>query len=214
MRRDPLPAVFVEFGGDRSPAPRSDFGRPLLIPCLILDRSDCGRAWSCRVKKEGVLNLSEAQEVQLRAAMESGEQKLENLSRRKPNTYSPFKAFLEEGAALQTAMDEEVKALLSGDQRTGLELQTSRELRTQAEVKAGGQMAKLQDNLILTGEQQDAAFQMYAHQALALDPVKIIGEGREPAEVMEEQLQASKKQLQLAAQQGAANVSAVLAAQP
>lgn len=145
---------------------------------------------------KGPLNLSAGQEAQLRAAMESGERKLEVLSRTKPEKGAPFQAFLEEGAALQLAQEEEIKSLLSEDQRAALEEQKTQELRTKAEVQAGKQMAKLQENLILTGEQQDAAFQMYAQQAMAFDPVKIIREGREPAAVLEEQRMAAKELLQ------------------
>ena len=46
-----------------------------------------------------VLNLTEEQEIQLRAAMEEGEQKLERLSRRKPEKGAPFQPYLEEMAA-------------------------------------------------------------------------------------------------------------------
>ena len=143
-----------------------------------------------------VLNLSDAQEIQLRAAMEAGEQKLEKLTRIKPEKGAPFQAYLEEGAALQTAQEEEIKSLLSEEQRAALERQKDSERQTQAEVHAGKQLATLQDNLILSGEQKDAAFQMYAQQALAFDPVRIIRKGGDPAAAMEQQRQAAKEQLQ------------------
>lgn len=143
-----------------------------------------------------VLNLSDAQEIQLRAAMEAGEQKLEKLTRIKPEKGAPFQAYLEEGAALHTAQEEEIKSLLSEEQRAALERQKDSERQTQAEVHAGKQLATLQDNLILSGEQKDAAFQMYAQQALAFDPVRIIREGGDPAAAMEQLRQAAKEQLQ------------------
>ena len=143
-----------------------------------------------------VLNLTEAQEIQLRAAMEEGEQKLDMLSRRKPEKGAPFQPYLEEMAALQTAQEKAIKSLLSQDQQFALERQKSSELHTQAEVQAGKALAKLQDNLTLTEAQKDAAFQMYAQQALAFDPVKIIRDGGEPAAVMEQQRHAAKEQLQ------------------
>ena len=98
-----------------------------------------------------VLRLTEAQEIQLRAAMEEGEQKLDMPSRRKPEKGAPFRPYLEEGAALQTAQEEAIKSLVSEDLQVALERQKSSELQTQAEVQAGKALAKLQGFGIRSG---------------------------------------------------------------
>ena len=144
----------------------------------------------------GLLSLTDTQELQMRAVMDKWQQKLEELSRSKPEKGEAFKAYLEQGAAIQTAQEEEVSSLLTEDQRSALDQHQLKERQTQAEVKAAQLLGDLQTSLTLSEEQKDAVFQMYAAQSLDFDPVKTIREGRDPAAVLEEQHLSSKEKLQ------------------
>ena len=151
---------------------------------------------SRRLALRGLLSLTDTQELQMRAVMVKWQQKLEELSRSKPEKGEAFKAYLEQGAAIQTAQEEEVSSLLTEDQRSALDQHQLKERHTQAEVKAAQLLGDLQTGLTLSEEQKDAVFQMYAAQSLDFDPVKTIREGRDPAAVLEEQHLSSKEKLQ------------------
>lgn len=127
------------------------------------------------------LNLTPNQKAAVQAALEKGSSERDAL--REAGFSSGKPPSPEQFAASEKAQEDAILATLTSDQLGAYSEYKDAEKQTRAETRASQQLNELQSSLSLTAAQKDAAYQLFADQAIApaatsADPAKAWEEQR------------------------------------